>query len=48
MSEVIGVHNEWFWTIMMAMITGDGWGLSFPDMHHTVEENPQKNLNQEN
>ena len=30
------------------MISGDGWGLSFPDIYLTAEENPWKNLNQEN
>ena len=24
------------------MIPGDGWGLSFPDICHTVKEKPQK------
>ena len=30
------------------MISGDGWGLSFPDIYLTVGEKPRKNLNQEN
>ena len=30
------------------MISGDGCGLRFPDICHTVEEKPRQNLNQEN
>ena len=30
------------------MISGNGWGLSFPDICRTVEEKPRKNLNKEN
>ena len=30
------------------MISGDGWGLRFPDIRLIVEEKPRKNLNQEN
>ena len=30
------------------MISGDRWGLSFPDICLTVEEKPRKNLNREN
>ena len=30
------------------MISGDGWGLSFPNICITVEEKSWKNLNQEN
>ena len=30
------------------MVSGDGWGLSFPDICFTVEEKTRKNLNQEN
>ena len=33
---------------MMAIISGDGQGLSFPDICLTVKEKHQKNLNQEN
>ena len=41
------VMND-FWWLWWPMITGDGWGLSFLGICLTVEENPRKNLNQQN
>ena len=35
------VWND-FWWLWWPMISGDGWGLSFPDICVTVEEKPQK------
>ena len=29
--------------MMASMISGDGWGLSFPDIFLTVEKKPQEN-----
>ena len=34
--------------MVVAKISGDGWGLSFPDICLMVVEKPRKNLNQEN
>ena len=47
-SQVIGAHNE----MMMdkydgQMIFGDLVGLKLPDIRHTSEEKPRKNLTQE-
>ena len=41
------VWND-FWRLWWPMISGNGWGLCFPDICLTVEEEPRENLNQEN
>ena len=41
------VWND-FWWLWWPMISGDGWGLSFPENCLTVKVKPRKNLNQEN
>ena len=44
-SEVTDDRNE---MIIWRMISGDGQGLSFPDIRLTVEDKRWENLNQEN
>ena len=34
---------NYFWWLWWPMISGDGWGLNFPDICHSVEEKSQKN-----
>ena len=41
------VWND-FLRLWWPMISGNGWGLNFPEIYLTVEEKPREKLNQEN